>query len=84
MRDDIMSLWIGSGQTKASARKCNDGRRSNQSVGKEIPQQDDFRLPGPSSDKGADDGAQIRDRRVPADLRADSLSTVPPTPVVRM
>ncbi|GFN91783.1 hypothetical protein PoB_001828900 [Plakobranchus ocellatus] len=30
--------------------------------------------------QGAGDGARSRDRRVPADLRADSLTTVPPTP----
>ncbi|GFN89219.1 hypothetical protein PoB_001572500 [Plakobranchus ocellatus] len=37
-------------------------------------------LSGPPSGQGAGGGARIRDRRVPADLRADSLVTVPPTP----
>ncbi|GFO27848.1 hypothetical protein PoB_005435300 [Plakobranchus ocellatus] len=44
------------------------------------PQQRDLRLPGPPSDQGAGGGARTRDRKVPADLRADSLATEPPTP----
>ncbi|GFO40603.1 hypothetical protein PoB_006710800 [Plakobranchus ocellatus] len=44
------------------------------------PQQGDLRLLGPSSGQSAGSGARTRDRRVPADLRADSLATVPPTP----
>ncbi|GFO27841.1 hypothetical protein PoB_005434600 [Plakobranchus ocellatus] len=40
----------------------------------------DHRLSGPPSGQGASGGARTRDRRVPADLRADSLATVPPTP----
>ncbi|GFN81722.1 hypothetical protein PoB_000822800 [Plakobranchus ocellatus] len=35
---------------------------------------------GPPSGRDADGGARTRDRRVPADLRADSRATVPPTP----
>ncbi|GFN80477.1 hypothetical protein PoB_000698300 [Plakobranchus ocellatus] len=31
--------------------------------------------------RGADGGARAHDRRVPADLRADSQATVPPTPL---
>ncbi|GFN92280.1 short transient receptor potential channel 6 [Plakobranchus ocellatus] len=45
-----------------------------------IPQQDDLRLSGLTSGQSAGGGARTRDRRVPADLRADSLATVPPTP----
>ncbi|GFN88818.1 hypothetical protein PoB_001532400 [Plakobranchus ocellatus] len=45
-----------------------------------IPQQRDLRPLGPLSGQGADGGARTRDRWVPADLRADSLATVPPTP----
>ncbi|GFN87038.1 hypothetical protein PoB_001354400 [Plakobranchus ocellatus] len=45
-----------------------------------IPQQGDLRLSGPPSGQDAGGGARTRDRRVPADLRADSLATVPPTP----
>ncbi|GFN98619.1 hypothetical protein PoB_002512500 [Plakobranchus ocellatus] len=43
------------------------------------PQQGDLRLLGPPSDQGTGGGARTRDRRVPADLRADSLATEPPT-----
>ncbi|GFO21368.1 hypothetical protein PoB_004787300 [Plakobranchus ocellatus] len=39
----------------------------------------DPRLSGPPSGQGAGGGARTRDRKVPADLRADSLATVPPT-----
>ncbi|GFO03311.1 hypothetical protein PoB_002981600 [Plakobranchus ocellatus] len=45
------------------------------------PQQGDFRLSGPPSGQGAGDGARTRDRRIPADLRADSLATEPPMPL---
>ncbi|GFN75546.1 hypothetical protein PoB_000205200 [Plakobranchus ocellatus] len=44
------------------------------------PQQGDLRLSGPPSGQGAGGGARTRDRRFPAELRADSLATVPPTP----
>ncbi|GFN89787.1 hypothetical protein PoB_001629300 [Plakobranchus ocellatus] len=44
------------------------------------PQQGDLRLLGPPTGQGAGNGARTRDRRFPADLRADSLTTVPPTP----
>ncbi|GFO12485.1 hypothetical protein PoB_003899000 [Plakobranchus ocellatus] len=47
------------------------------------PQQGDLRLSGPPSGQGADGGARTRDRKVPADLRANSLATVPPTPPSR-
>ncbi|GFO44452.1 hypothetical protein PoB_007095700 [Plakobranchus ocellatus] len=44
------------------------------------PQQGDLKLSCPPSGQGAGDGAQNRDRRVPVDLRADTLATEPPTP----
>ncbi|GFO36132.1 hypothetical protein PoB_006263700 [Plakobranchus ocellatus] len=44
------------------------------------PQQGDLRLSGHPSGEGAGSGARTRDRRVPADLRADSQATVLPTP----
>ncbi|GFO47000.1 hypothetical protein PoB_007350500 [Plakobranchus ocellatus] len=44
------------------------------------PQQGDLRFSGPPSGQGAGGGARTRNRRVPSDLRADSLATVPPTP----
>ncbi|GFO21090.1 hypothetical protein PoB_004759500 [Plakobranchus ocellatus] len=46
------------------------------------PQQGDLRLSGPPSGQGAGGGARASDRGVPADLRADSLATVPPMPPV--
>ncbi|GFO33881.1 hypothetical protein PoB_006038600 [Plakobranchus ocellatus] len=48
------------------------------------PQQDDLGLFGPPSGQGAGGGARTRDRKVPADLRADLLATVPPTPLLRL
>ncbi|GFO48967.1 hypothetical protein PoB_007547200 [Plakobranchus ocellatus] len=45
------------------------------------PQQGDLRLSGPPSGQGDGGGARARDRKVPADFRADSLATVPPTPL---
>ncbi|GFN89545.1 hypothetical protein PoB_001605100 [Plakobranchus ocellatus] len=44
------------------------------------PQQDDLRLSDPPSGQDAGAGARTRDRKVPADLRADLLASVPPTP----
>ncbi|GFO13170.1 hypothetical protein PoB_003967500 [Plakobranchus ocellatus] len=44
------------------------------------PEQGDLRLSGPPSGQDDDDGARTRNRRVPADLRADSLTTEPLTP----
>ncbi|GFO41086.1 hypothetical protein PoB_006759100 [Plakobranchus ocellatus] len=43
------------------------------------PKQGELRLSGPPSNQGANGGARTRVRGVPADLRADSLATVPPT-----
>ncbi|GFN94927.1 hypothetical protein PoB_002143300 [Plakobranchus ocellatus] len=48
-------------------------------VCKASPHQVDLRLLGPPSGQGAGNVARTRDRRIPADLRADSLTTVPPT-----
>ncbi|GFO43947.1 major facilitator superfamily domain-containing protein 4 [Plakobranchus ocellatus] len=44
------------------------------------PQQGDLRLSGPPSGQGAGSGARTRDRRVPADLRADSQATATDAP----
>ncbi|GFO22576.1 hypothetical protein PoB_004908100 [Plakobranchus ocellatus] len=46
------------------------------------PQQGDLRLLGPPSGQGAVGGARTRDRKFPADLRADSLAKLPPTPPI--
>ncbi|GFN90399.1 hypothetical protein PoB_001690500 [Plakobranchus ocellatus] len=43
-------------------------------------QQGDLRLLGPPSGQGACGGVRTLDRRVPADLRVDSPTTVSPTP----
>ncbi|GFO07097.1 hypothetical protein PoB_003360200 [Plakobranchus ocellatus] len=43
-------------------------------------QHGDLRLSGPPTGQGASGGARTFNIRVPADLRADSLFTVPPTP----
>ncbi|GFO30129.1 DNA primase [Plakobranchus ocellatus] len=44
------------------------------------PHEGDLRLSGPPSGQGAGGGARTRDRKVPADLRAELLATMPPTP----
>ncbi|GFO08315.1 hypothetical protein PoB_003482000 [Plakobranchus ocellatus] len=41
-------------------------------------QQDDLRLLGLLSGQGISDGIRTRDKRISADLKADSLSTAPP------
>ncbi|GFO37731.1 hypothetical protein PoB_006423600 [Plakobranchus ocellatus] len=46
------------------------------------PQQGDPRLSGPPSVQATGDTARTRDRKVPADHRADSLSTMPPPPPI--
>ncbi|GFO38636.1 hypothetical protein PoB_006514100 [Plakobranchus ocellatus] len=46
---------------------------------KAIPQQGDLMLSGPPSGQGASGGAQICNRSVIVDLRADPLTTEPPT-----
>ncbi|GFO25518.1 hypothetical protein PoB_005202300 [Plakobranchus ocellatus] len=43
-------------------------------------QQGDLRLSGLPSDQGTGGGARTRNRRIPADLRADSLVIEPPKP----
>ncbi|GFN85888.1 hypothetical protein PoB_001239400 [Plakobranchus ocellatus] len=43
------------------------------------PQQSDYRLSGSPSGQSTGGGARTCDRRLPADIRADSLATVPPT-----
>ncbi|GFN86239.1 hypothetical protein PoB_001274500 [Plakobranchus ocellatus] len=45
------------------------------------PQQGDLRLSGPPSGQGAVGVARTRDRRAPA-VPGDSLSTMPPTPLI--
>ncbi|GFO24732.1 histone-lysine N-methyltransferase SETMAR [Plakobranchus ocellatus] len=54
--------------------------RSSKWIENTSPQQGNLRLSGPPSGQDAGGGARTCDRRVPADLRADSLATVPSTP----
>ncbi|GFO12036.1 hypothetical protein PoB_003854100 [Plakobranchus ocellatus] len=68
-------------------RELKNGHKANDATKVHInedlllcPQQGDLRLSGPPSGQGAGSGARTRDRRVPADLRADSQATVLPTP----
>ncbi|GFO29225.1 hypothetical protein PoB_005573000 [Plakobranchus ocellatus] len=55
---------------------------SGRAVGYQVrgpsPQHGDLRRPGPPSGLGIGGGAQTCDRRVPIDLKGDSLSTLPP------
>ncbi|GFO08003.1 hypothetical protein PoB_003450800 [Plakobranchus ocellatus] len=53
------------------------------SLGIASPQRGDLKLAGPPPGQGAGGGARTRYRKVPADLRAGSLATVPPTPIFR-
>ncbi|GFN75740.1 retrovirus-related pol polyprotein line-1 [Plakobranchus ocellatus] len=46
-----------------------------------VAQRGGLRPSGPPSGQGAGGGARIRDRRFPADLRVDSLATVPSRPL---
>ncbi|GFN76458.1 Arginase [Plakobranchus ocellatus] len=92
--DDIEELGIDIAVTKALEQIDPEGKRpihlsfDVDSLDPDLvpatgtpasPQQGDLRLLGPPSGRGADGGARTRDRRVPADLRADSQATVPPT-----
>ncbi|GFO25304.1 hypothetical protein PoB_005180900 [Plakobranchus ocellatus] len=67
------------GQGKHEYLNLIDGQGSNI---EESPQQIHLKLLGPPPRQGAGGEAQIRDRMVPADFRAGSLSTAPPTPTV--
>ncbi|GFN97389.1 hypothetical protein PoB_002389500 [Plakobranchus ocellatus] len=82
----MVVMLIISGPTRAAAeeqqRKAESIEVSFGDTGKKkwgntkrldsSPQQGDLRLSGPPSGQGAGSGARTRDRRVPADLRADS------------
>ncbi|GFN75940.1 hypothetical protein PoB_000244600 [Plakobranchus ocellatus] len=69
---------IGGSREGGKARgKMKEGQKQNVNAS---PQQGDLGLLGPPAGQGAGGGTRARDKRVPADLRADSLATVPPTP----
>ncbi|GFN78318.1 hypothetical protein PoB_000482400 [Plakobranchus ocellatus] len=55
----------------------NMARLADKLLGLASPQQGDHWLSGPPSGQGTGGGARTRNRRVPADLRTDSLATVP-------
>ncbi|GFN74716.1 hypothetical protein PoB_000122200 [Plakobranchus ocellatus] len=60
-------------------RVLQERKRDKRGLGRG-PQQGDLRLSGPPPGQGAGSRVRTRDRRVPADLRADSQATVLPTP----
>ncbi|GFN99934.1 hypothetical protein PoB_002644000 [Plakobranchus ocellatus] len=68
------------------AADCTAKDESESDYVTRIPQDRDYgpdlRLSGPPSGQDAGGGTRTRDRRVPADLRADTRVTVPPTPPV--
>ncbi|GFO33080.1 reticulocyte-binding protein 2 homolog a [Plakobranchus ocellatus] len=71
------------GKNRGEERRREDRKRGEKK--KEVKkraslQPDDLRLSGPPSSQGADGGARILDRRVPTDLSADSLATMPRRP----
>ncbi|GFO20362.1 hypothetical protein PoB_004686700 [Plakobranchus ocellatus] len=54
-------------------------RSSNDPIDPMLAKKGDLKLSGSPSSQGAGVGARTRVRRIPPDLRTDSLSTVPPT-----
>ncbi|GFO19010.1 hypothetical protein PoB_004551500 [Plakobranchus ocellatus] len=60
----------------------SSGRTVDYQVKGPSPQQGNLRLSGPPSDQGIGGGARTRGRWVPADLRGDSLASLPPTPLL--
>ncbi|GFO46627.1 hypothetical protein PoB_007313200 [Plakobranchus ocellatus] len=74
----VSLLWSCLGLFSVSAPHNGVAQRSIK-TDQSSPQQGDLRLSGPPSGHGADGGARTRERRIPTDLRADSLATMPPT-----
>ncbi|GFO46289.1 hypothetical protein PoB_007279400 [Plakobranchus ocellatus] len=73
----FVSIQKGEGRLKAEPKEMEVEIRM-ESITKDTPQQGDLRLSGPPTGQSAGGGPQTRNRMVPADLRADSLATVPP------
>ncbi|GFO15672.1 hypothetical protein PoB_004217700 [Plakobranchus ocellatus] len=71
---------VGVYTAKSCLRQRKGDKEENRSEQSCCPQQSDLRLLAPASGQGAGSGVRTLDRRVAADLRADSLTTVPPTP----
>ncbi|GFO36903.1 hypothetical protein PoB_006340800 [Plakobranchus ocellatus] len=86
----LISGFQATGQGAAEARTRDSKVRADLIVGlfatvpsassTPCPHQGDLRLSGPPSGQGVGGGARTRGRRFPADLRTDSLATVPSTP----
>ncbi|GFO47609.1 hypothetical protein PoB_007411400 [Plakobranchus ocellatus] len=62
---------ISGGKMRSEAKRTNNANPHNKVISG---------LSGPPSAQGAGVGARTRDIKIPADIRADSLATVPPTP----
>ncbi|GFN85039.1 hypothetical protein PoB_001154500 [Plakobranchus ocellatus] len=75
----IIRWWHNGKQTCPEILRDRFVTGSSPTTAPDSPQQGNLKLSGPPSGKGAGGGARTRDRWIPADLRADSL-TVPPTP----
>ncbi|GFO45622.1 hypothetical protein PoB_007212700 [Plakobranchus ocellatus] len=77
--------WISQHRIRGIQRCRVEGGRGQVSIEYEESNDVELRvdvdkLSGPPSGQGAGSGARTHDRRVPADLRADSQATVLPTP----
>ncbi|GFN86321.1 hypothetical protein PoB_001282700 [Plakobranchus ocellatus] len=77
-------LQMEDGKEKQQTSKKKDNKKRKTRERRARPQQGDIRLLGLPSGQGAGGRARTRDRRVPADLRADSLATVPPSPLMEV
>ncbi|GFN96328.1 hypothetical protein PoB_002283400 [Plakobranchus ocellatus] len=75
-------LTIRNSQRSCRAERSRGHLRQDQGYSGEsgVKIMGDLRLSGPPSRQGVDVGSRTHDRRFPADLRADSLATVPSTP----
>ncbi|GFO20279.1 hypothetical protein PoB_004678400 [Plakobranchus ocellatus] len=69
-------------EVQGGAGRCREvQRRAGTYRDVQSPQKGDLKLSDPPSGQGAGGETRTRDKRVPAaDLRADSLSSLPPTP----
>ncbi|GFO23950.1 hypothetical protein PoB_005045500 [Plakobranchus ocellatus] len=78
------SAYTFASQTRLNPTFRNLASRINAKTGLlciASPHQSDLGFSGQPSSQGADGGARTRDRRVTADLKADSLPTVLPRPL---
>ncbi|GFO24839.1 hypothetical protein PoB_005134400 [Plakobranchus ocellatus] len=75
----VMAIKSASDHFLVKTCRVKNGHATHSPLCEAIPQQGDLKLSGPPSGQGAGGGAQTRDRSIPADIRADSLVTVPST-----